>query len=67
MLAVIGLWSSGKAFSGVTYHASPSGSPTNKSGFVAMRTLPAPMHSPNCKVWRRRNNDMGLFHGLNKA
>jgi hypothetical protein len=40
-------------------HAFPSGSPTDKSGFGARRTLPAPMHSANCKVWWRRNN--GLF------
>ena len=32
-LAVIRLWSSGNAFSGVMNHASPSGSPTDKSGF----------------------------------
>jgi hypothetical protein len=29
-LATIGLWSSGKAFSGVMIHASPSGSPTER-------------------------------------
>ena len=32
-LAAIGLWSSGKAFSGVMNHTSPSGSPTGGSGF----------------------------------
>ena len=32
-LAAIGLWSSGNAFSGVMNHASPSGSPTDESGF----------------------------------
>jgi hypothetical protein len=26
-----------------------------------MRTLPAPLHSVNCKVWWRRNNGLGLF------
>jgi hypothetical protein len=31
--ATIGLWSSGNVFSGVKNHASPSGSPTDKSGF----------------------------------
>ena len=31
-LATIGLWSSGKAFSGVMNHASPCGSPTDESG-----------------------------------
>ena len=30
---VIGLWSSGNAFSGVMNQASSSGSPTDKSGF----------------------------------
>jgi hypothetical protein len=25
------------------------------------RTLPAPMHSVNCKVWWKRNNGVGLF------
>ena len=32
-LTAIGLWSSGNTFSGVMNHASPSGSPTDKSGF----------------------------------
>jgi hypothetical protein len=32
-LAAIGLWSSRNAFSGVMNHASPSGSPTDQSGF----------------------------------
>ena len=32
-VTTIGLWSSGNAFSGVMNHASPSGSPTEKSGF----------------------------------
>jgi hypothetical protein len=32
-LFTIGLWSSGNRFSGVMNHASPSGSPTDKSGF----------------------------------
>jgi hypothetical protein len=32
-LAAIGLWSRGKAFSGVMNHASLSGSPTDKSVF----------------------------------
>jgi hypothetical protein len=32
-LAVTELWSSGNAFSGVMFHASPFGSPTDKSGF----------------------------------
>ena len=32
-LAAIGLWSSGNVFSGVMNHTSPSGSPTDKSGF----------------------------------
>jgi hypothetical protein len=32
-LAAIELWSSGNAFSGVMNHASPSGSPTDESGF----------------------------------
>uniref|UniRef100_UPI00358E1596 protein FAM83B-like n=1 Tax=Myxine glutinosa TaxID=7769 RepID=UPI00358E1596 len=32
-LTAIGLWSSGNAFSGVMKHASPSGSPTDESGF----------------------------------
>ena len=31
--AAIGLWSSGNAFSGVMNHSSPSGSPTDESGF----------------------------------
>ena len=32
-LAAIGLWSSGNVFSAVINHASPSGSPTDESGF----------------------------------
>ena len=32
-LTAIGLWSSGNVFSGVTNHTSPSGSPTDESGF----------------------------------
>ena len=32
-LAAIRLWSSGNMFSGVMNHASPSGSPMDKSGF----------------------------------
>jgi hypothetical protein len=32
-LTAIGLWSSGKAFSGVMNHTSPSGSLMDKSGF----------------------------------
>ena len=32
-LTAIGLWMSGNAFSGVMNHASPSGSPTDDSGF----------------------------------
>ena len=56
-LAAIGHWSSENAFSGVMNHASR----TNPSLADARRTLPAPMHSANCKVWWRRNNDLGLF------
>jgi hypothetical protein len=49
-------------FSGVMNHASPSGSPTDESGLADVgRTLPAPMHNANCKVWWRRNNGLGLF------
>jgi transposase len=33
MFTANGLWSSGNAFSGVMNHASPSGSPTDESGF----------------------------------
>ena len=33
MLAAIGLWRSGNAFSGVINHVSSSGSPTDESGF----------------------------------
>jgi hypothetical protein len=52
-VAVIGLWGSG---------ASPSGSPTEYLVLLdARRTLPGPMHSANCKVWWRRNNDLRLF------
>jgi arginine repressor len=34
---------------------------TNLGLADARRMLPAPMHSANCKVWWRRNNDLGLF------
>ena len=34
---------------------------TNLGLTDASRTLPAPMHSDNCKVWKRRNNGLGLF------
>ena len=41
---------------------SPSGSPTEKSGFGdARRMQPARMLSVNCKVWWKRNNGLGLF------
>ena len=65
-LSTIGIWSSGNAFSGVMNDASPSGSPMDKSGFGrcladARRTLPAPIHSANCKVRWGRNNGLGLF------
>jgi hypothetical protein len=56
-LTAIGLWSSENVFSGVMNHASPSGCPTDKSGFGgARRRLSARIHSANCKVWWRRNN-----------
>jgi hypothetical protein len=32
-LSAIGVWNSGNMFSGVINHASPSGSPTDESGF----------------------------------
>jgi hypothetical protein len=58
-LAAIGLWSSGNAFSVVMNHLSLSGSSMDKYFLVdAGRMLPAPMHSANCKVWWRRNNDL---------
>ena len=61
-LAGIGLWSSGNTISGVMNHTSPSGNPLDKSRFGGTRRmLPSPTHSINCKVWRMRNNDLGLF------
>ena len=49
-------------FSGVMNHASLSGSMIDKSVVGdARRTLPARMHSDNCKVWWRRNNGLGQF------
>ena len=65
-LTATGLWSTGNVFSGVINHALPSGSPMDESGLAdARRTLPARIHSANCKVCWRRNNSLGLFfHGL---
>ena len=37
---------------------------TNLGLADAWRTLPARMHSANCKVWWRRNNGLGLFFRL---
>ena len=34
---------------------------TNLGLADARRTLPAPKHSANCKVWWRRNSGLGLF------
>jgi hypothetical protein len=49
-LAVIGLWSSGNAFSGVMDYASPSGIP-NKSGVRGCQeNATCPIHSANSKV-----------------
>ena len=63
-LAAIGLWSSGNEFSVVMNHASPSVSPTDKSELGdARRTLRAPIHSDNCKVWWRINIGLGLLCG----
>ena len=57
-LAAIGLWSSGNTFFRVMNHTSPSG----HLGLAdTRRTLPARMHSANCKVWWRRNNGLWLF------
>ena len=50
-LISIGLWSSGNSFSGVMTHASPSGSPTDESGFDGCQE----------NVWCRRNSGLGLF------
>ena len=60
-LTAIGLCSSGNAFSGVMNHASPSGSPTDESGFVRCQEnmLPVRMHRDDCIVWWRRNIGLG--------
>ena len=52
--------SRGNMFSEVLNHASPSGSLTDESGYTR-RMLPAPKHSANCKVWRRKNNGLRMF------
>jgi hypothetical protein len=51
-LAAIGLRSNGNALSGVMNNASPSGSPTDESGFGGCQenATCAPMHSANCKA-----------------
>jgi hypothetical protein len=57
-LAIIGLWSSGNALSGVMNHASPPGCPTDESGFGRCQENATCL---NCKVWWRRKWSGAIF------
>ena len=62
-LTAIGLWRSGNPFSGVLNIRFTIWQSGVRIWVLtdSRSTLPAPMHSANCKVWWMRNNGLGLF------
>ena len=61
-LTAIGLWSSGNGLSRVMNHVYHLAVERLNLGLAdARRTLPAWIHSADCKVWWRRNNGLGMF------
>jgi hypothetical protein len=59
-LTSIGFWSSGNMVSGMMNHYLVVRQ-MNLCLVDSRRMLNAPMHSANCKDWRRRNNGLRLF------